>query len=265
MRVAIGVSYDGSGFDGWQSQPSRNTVQDKLERALGAIACAPVRIAGAGRTDAGVHATAQVAHFDTSADREVQAWVRGTNTHLPDSVAVQWAVPVEDDFHARFSARGRSYRYLLYNHPVRPSVFAGRCGWYHGRLDEGAMAQALEAVVGEHDYSAFRAAECQAKTPVRTIDKASVARSGDWICFEFTANAFLHHMVRNLVGCLVYVGAGRHPPSWMEQVLRSRDRKLAAPTFASGGLYLCGVRYDPQWSLPGFPDQLPFLRQGATS
>ena len=265
MRVAIGVSYDGSVFEGWQSQPSGNTVQDQLERALGGIACHPVRIAGAGRTDAGVHATAQVAHFDTDADREAQAWVRGTNSRLPDAIAVQWATVVDDEFHARFSARARSYRYLLYNHPVRPSVLAGRCGWHHARLDERAMGEALQSVLGEHDFSAFRAAECQAKTPVRTVEAATVVRQGDWICFEFTANAFLHHMVRNLVGCLVYVGSGRQPPAWMGQVLGSRDRRQAAPTFAAGGLYLSGVRYEPQWVLPGFPAQLPSFTQGAPS
>lgn len=258
MRIAIGISYDGSLYEGWQSQPSGRTVQDHLERALAQIAGVPVRIAGAGRTDTGVHAVAQVAHFDTDAVRPESAWVRGVNAHLPDEIAVQWALPVEDDFHARFSAFERSYRYVLYNHPVRHGVASHHAGWFHRPLDVGAMCTAAAALVGEHDFSAFRSSECQARSPVRQLHRAEVMRRGPFVLFDFTANAFLHHMVRNLVGCLVYVGKGAHRPEWLGEVLAGRDRRLAAPTMAAAGLYLTGVRYPANWQLPGFARMMPF-------
>ncbi len=250
MRIALGIEYDGSGFAGWQSQPLGNTVQDVLERALAAVAGRAVRTICAGRTDAGVHATAQVVHFDTDVVRPESAWVRGVNTHLPPPVAVTWAKPVDEDFHARFSARARHYRYLLLNRPVRPALSASRVGWFHHPLDLGAMEDAAGCLLGEHDFSAFRAAECQAKSPVKTIYTISIARQGDLFSFDFSASAFLHHMVRNLVGALVYVGKGKHPPAWLAEVLASRDRSRAAPTFAAAGLYLSGVDYDGRWQLP---------------
>jgi tRNA pseudouridine38-40 synthase len=259
MRIALGVSYDGSGFNGWQSQPSGNTVQDHLERALGSIAGSSVRVSGAGRTDTGVHALGQVAHFDTDASRRDQSWVRGANTYLPDSIAVQWALPVADDFHARFSAVARRYVYLLYNHAVRPSLLARKAGWFHAALDVEAMRVAAARLVGQHDFSAFRAAECQAKTPVRTLSALDVSRRGDYVVFELSADAFLHHMVRNLVGSLVFVGSGRRDGAWLEGVLASRDRSQAAPTFAADGLYLAEITYDSRWSLPAFPRIMPFL------
>ncbi len=258
MRIAIGVSYDGSPFEGWQSQPSGRTVQDHLESALAQISGEPVRIAGAGRTDSGVHAVAQVAHFDTGADRPESAWVRGVNAKLPDEIAVQWALPVQGDFHARFSAFERSYRYVLYNHPVRPGIASRHAGWFHRPLDVEAMRFAADVLVGEHDFSAFRSSECQAKSPVRQLHRAEVTRRGPWVLFDFTANAFLHHMVRNLVGCLVYVGKGGHPPQWLGEVLEGRDRKAAAPTMAAAGLYLTGVRYPANWQLPDFARMMPF-------
>lgn len=258
MRIAIGIAYDGTAFDGWQSQPSGNTVQDHLERALSAIADTRIRLSGAGRTDAGVHACAQVAHFDTEAIRPDSAWVRGANSALPPAVAVQWSMPVPGTFHARYSARARSYRYMLYRHGVRPSVFAGRTGWFHGTLDVEAMRRAAGMLTGEHDFSAFRSSECQAKNPVRMIESAAVRTRGPYVIFEFTANAFLHHMVRNMVGCLLYVGKGSHSPEWILQVLEGRDRRLAAPTIAASGLYLTDVRYDPQWQLPAFARMIPF-------
>lgn len=258
MRIAIGVSYDGSRFDGWQSQPSGNTVQDHLEQALAAVADTPVRVAAAGRTDAGVHAVAQVVHFDCGAEREASAWIRGANAHLPPEVAVQWAVPVAEAFHARFSALARSYRYVLYSHAVRPAISARYVGWYHRPLDLADMQQAAALLLGEHDFSAFRSSECQAKTPVRRMESASVRAHGPYVLFDFTANAFLHHMIRNLVGCLVYIGKGKHPPSWVAELLESRDRRLAAPTISATGLYLAGVRYDPRWSLPVFARMMPF-------
>ncbi|MDO8933039.1 MAG: tRNA pseudouridine(38-40) synthase TruA [Rhodocyclaceae bacterium] len=251
VRIALGVEYDGSGFAGWQSQSHGNTVQDALEKALTAIADHPLRVVCAGRTDAGVHALGQVVHFDTTADRPDSAWVRGVNAHLPPQVAVGWARPVAAEFHARFSARSRTYRYLLLNRPVRPALLAGRCGWFHRPLDVAAMRAAAACLVGEHDFTAFRAAECQAKSPVKQLYRADIATEGEFVLFEFHANAFLHHMIRNLVGSLVYIGKGKHPPQWLAELLAGRDRSRAAPTFDAAGLYFAGVEYDPCWQLPG--------------
>jgi len=252
MKIAIGIAYDGTGFEGWQSQPSGNTVQDHLERALAGIAGASIRLAGAGRTDAGVHACAQVAHFETEAIRPESAWVRGVNTLLAQAVAVQWAAPVADDFHARYSAVSRTYRYVLYNHPVRPALHHGRVGWFHPPLDADVMRAALAHLSGEHDFSAFRSSECQAKSPVRTLRSWAIEQHGAHFSFEFTANGFLHHMVRNIIGCLVYVGKGKYPPDWLAGVLAGRDRRQAAPTFSPDGLYLADVKYAPGWKLPAF-------------
>lgn len=253
MRVALCLEYDGSAFRGWQSQASGGTVQDALQAALSQLAGHPVNVVCAGRTDAGVHATAQVVHFDCSAERPLTAWVRGANALLPDSVAVRWAHPVPDTFHARFSARGRRYRYVLLNRPQRPALAQRRVGWYHGTLDLAAMQAASLSLLGEHDFSAFRAAECQAKSPIKTLREARVRRIGDYVLFDFEASAFLHHMVRNMVGSLVYVGKGRYPPSWIADLLAGRDRRVAAPTFAASGLYLSGVAYEDAWGLPPPP------------
>lgn len=249
-RIALGIEYDGAAFHGWQSQPHGKTVQDALERALAEVAGARVRLACAGRTDAGVHALAQVAHFDSAVARPDQAWVRGTNAHLPKAIAVRWAQPVNNEFHARFAARSRSYRYLLYNHAQRPAFNAGRVGWYHRPLDAEAMRQAARLLLGEQDFSAFRAAECQARSPVKTLHQAEVARQGDMIVFDFCASAFLQHMARNIVGALVAVGAGKQAPEWIAELLQQRNRTLAAPTFSPAGLYFCGVDYAPHWQLP---------------
>jgi tRNA pseudouridine38-40 synthase len=259
MRIAIGVSYDGAGFNGWQSQPSRNTVQDRLEDALARIAGMPVRIAGAGRTDSGVHALAQVAHFDTGAERPESAWVRGTNAFLPQQIAVQWAASVPEVFSARYSARSRRYVYLLYCHAVRPALLAAKAGWYRAPLDLDAMREAASCLIGRHDFSAFRSSQCQAKTPVRTLGSLSITPHGPYVRFDVTADAFLHHMVRNIVGCLVYVGSGRQPAAWLAGVLDSRDRRRGAPTLAADGLYLAEVDYEPHWRLPPFPRIMPFL------
>lgn len=250
MRIALGVEYDGSAFRGWQVQPGGGTVQDALQDALQKIAGVKIKVACAGRTDAGVHATGQVVHFDTNVGRPLTAWVRGVNTFLPPAVAVRWAQAVPEDFHARFSARGRRYRYILVNRAQRVGVWHGRVGWYHHALDVKVMQLAADRMLGEHDFSAFRAAECQARSPVRTLRRFDVRRSGDGVIFDLEADAFLHHMVRNLVGSLVYVGQGRHPAQWMDELLQSRDRRLAAPTFAADGLYLVGVEYEPHWGLP---------------
>lgn len=250
FRIAIGLEYDGSRFLGWQTQPGGGAVQDVLERGLAAIAGDAVAVTGAGRTDRGVHASAQVAHFDTKAVRPETAWVRGVNAFLPESIAVLWSRPVDAGFHARFSAIARTYRYRLINRPVRPAIAARLAGWYYAPLDLGAMRSAARALVGEHDFSAFRAAECQAKTPVRTIHSVDIEQHADEIDFVIRANAFLHHMVRNIVGSLVYVGAGRQPTPWIGEVLASRDRNKAAPTFGPEGLYLEKVEYDAKWQLP---------------
>jgi len=258
MKFAIGVSYCGAGLEGWQSQPSGNTVQDHLERALSDIGGERIALTAAGRTDAGVHASAQVAHFDTDVDRPESAWVRGTNSLLPAGIAVQWATQVAEDFHARYSALSRTYRYVLYNHTVRPALLAELAGWFHLPLDLEKMREAATWLTGEHDFSSFRSAECQAKSPVRLVESATIRASGSYFLFDFTANAFLHHMVRNIVGCLVFVGKGKHPPEWIKELILARDRSLAAPTFSAEGLYLFSVRYDARWNLPTFASMMPF-------
>lgn len=250
MRVALGIEYAGSSFCGFQSQPSGCGVQDALQRAVTAIAGQPITVVAAGRTDAGVHAALQVAHFDTTADRPRSAWVRGVNAHLPATVSVLFAQPVADDFHARFSATARHYTYLLLNRPERPGLFATRVGWYHRPLDAVAMHTAAQALTGAHDFTSFRAAGCQAKSPVKTLRHAAVSTHGDLLRFDFTANAFLHHMVRNIVGALVAIGAGRMPVIWMAELLAARDRTRGAPTFAADGLYFAGADYDARFGLP---------------
>jgi tRNA pseudouridine38-40 synthase len=252
MRIALGLEYDGAAFCGWQTQPSACGVQDHLQKALSQFAAAPVEVTAAGRTDTGVHAVAQVVHFDSPVTREPGAWVRGTNTYLHEAARVLWAQEVPEDFHARYSARARTYHYLLLNEPVAPAILRGRVGWYHRPLDAQVMAQAATLLLGEHDFSAFRDAECQAKSPVRHVTEARIERRGNFLVFTFRANAFLHHMVRNLVGSLVYVGARKHDPAWIGELLDARDRRRAAPTFAPDGLYLAGVEYDRAFALPAF-------------
>ena len=263
QRWALGVEYDGAAFHGWQTQAPTTqvvnglpigstlpTIQGALQSAISHIADAPVQIVCAGRTDAGVHATGQVIHFDAPVERPDSAWIRGVNALLPDSCAVRWAQPVAQDFHARFSATGRRYRYILLNRPERPAIFAGRAGWFHRPLDAASMAVAAQSILGTHDFSAFRAAECQANSPVRTLTDARVGRQGDWLVFDFAANAFLQHMIRNLVGALVYVGKGAEPVTLMATLLAQKDRKLSPPTFMPDGLYLTAVDYDAVWGLP---------------
>ena len=250
MRFAICIEYDGSSFQGWQSQAHGQTVQDHLETVLSAIAGDPIRTIAAGRTDSGVHALAQVVHFDATAQRPLQAWVRGCNALLPGAIAVRWATPVGEGFHARFSALSRSYRYVLLNRPVRPAIQQGHVGWYHRQLDVARMNEAARNLLGEHDFSSFRSAECQAKTPVKTLHQAEVARHGDYLIFDFRATGFLQHMVRNVVGALIWIGSGKQPQDWMAELLAARDRTLAAPTFAPDGLYFTGVEYAAVWQLP---------------
>lgn len=250
MRIALALEYDGRGYCGLQSQPSGCGVQDALERALAEIARRDVRIVAAGRTDAGVHATSQVVHADVPDDRPLTAWVRGVNAHLPPTAAVLWAHPVPDDFHARYAATARHYAYALLARPERPGLLTGRVGWYHRPLDVAAMRAGAALLTGHHDYSSFRAAECQAKSPMKTVHRLDVSASGDLVRFDASADAFLHHMVRNVVGALVAVGAGKAKPGWIGELLAARDRTKGPPTFAPDGLYLTGVDYDASFGLP---------------
>jgi tRNA pseudouridine38-40 synthase len=259
MRVALGIEYNGNGFCGWQSQPNRLGVQDALEAAIEKIALAPIRVHAAGRTDTGVHALMQVVHFETTVLRPTTAWVRGVNTHLPRSVRVLWAHEVRDDFHARFSAVQRSYQYVLLSQPHSSAIQHDRVGWYHLPLALAPMQQAIAYLRGEHDFSAFRASECQAKSPVRNLSVAEVRQVGGYFIFDFSANAFLQHQVRNMVGALIYVGVGKQSPESIQRLLNQADRTQSPPTFSPNGLYLSGVSYGPQWGLPISHRQLTLL------
>ena len=237
-------------------------MQDTLEAALEKFCLHPMPTTCAGRTDAGVHATGQVAHFDTDISRELFSWVRGVNAFLPASIAVRWAAEVEggdDGFHARFSATARTYHYVIYNHPVRSPLWSGRAGWVFRPLDADAMMQAAQHLIGEHDFSAFRAAECQALSPVRSMYAIQVRRNRELVIVTLRANAFLHHMVRNIVGSLIQVGSGNRSESWIAELLAHRNRELAAPTFSPDGLYLAKVDYDARWAVPDATDILPFI------
>lgn len=259
MRVALGISYRGQAYLGWQSQPQGRTVQDHVEAALSRFAGETMRTVCAGRTDTGVHAIHQVVHLDTEIDREPFSWVRGTNTYLPMDIAVQWCAQVPVHFHARNSARSRRYAYVLLESAVRPAVEAGLVGWIFRPLELAAMQEAAQMLIGEHDFSAFRSSECQANTPIKTLYELSIERKGHYWRFEFEANAFLHHMVRNLMGVLLAIGTGAKPPNWAAEVLISRDRNCAAPTFAPQGLYFLGPRYDESFDLPRHVAALDWL------
>ncbi|MGH8274609.1 MAG: tRNA pseudouridine(38-40) synthase TruA [Gammaproteobacteria bacterium] len=250
-RIAAGVVYDGTDFIGWQSQREGRSVQGEVERALTRVAAAPVAVTAAGRTDAGVHASAQVVHFDTASERSERNWVLGANRHLPPDVAVRWARVVPEGFHARFSAVARAYRYLIYESVVRPVLDRRRCAWVHERLDLAAMQKAAEPLLGEHDFSAFRAAGCQAHSPLRRLDRFELRHEGGILRVEVEANAFLQHMVRNIAGSLILVGRGRKPPAWIGEVLAGRDRRRAGPAAPARGLTLMGIRYPAGFSLPG--------------
>jgi tRNA pseudouridine38-40 synthase len=250
-RIALGLAYDGSAWQGWQTQPHGQTVQDALEAALGKFSGTgqPVPTVCAGRTDTGVHAALQVVHLDTPLERRDESWVRGVNAFLPAPIVVQWARHVPDDFHARFCARSRTYVYLLWRGRVRPALWAGRAGWCFQELDIGAMREAAASLLGEHDFSSFRSSQCQARHPVRTLHRLDIEERGAFLVFTLRANAFLHHMVRNLIGALLQVGQGREPASWMAGLLDARDRRLGAPTFMPDGLYLAAIEYPAQFGL----------------
>ena len=250
MRLALGISYNGQAYQGWQSQLSGQTIQDQLELALGKFSAHKVSTLCAGRTDAGVHGLMQVVHFDTRLDRTTSSWVRGTNSFLPRDIAVQWAHPVPDEFHCRASALSRRYAYVLLESPVRPSIDHGRVGWVFTPLDLGAMQQAARHLLGEHDFTSFRASACQALSPVKTLQSIDISQRGAYWRFDFEANAFLHHMIRNIMGCLLLVGQGKQQQQWLQEVLHKRDRDAAAPTFSPDGLYFLGPRYAAHWGLP---------------
>ena len=250
MRLALGISYHGQAYEGWQSQSSGRTVQDRLEAALADFTTQSITTVCAGRTDAGVHGLMQVVHFDTELHREEFSWVRGTNRFLPQDIAVEWAHPVPDDFHSRASAIARRYSYVALESKVRPSLDAGRVGWVFRPLDGEAMRAAAAQVLGEHDFTSFRASACQALSPVKSLNKFEITRRGAYWRFDFEANAFLHHMIRNLMGTVLVIGQGQQPPSWIGEVLRARNRDAAAPTFSPAGLYFLGPVYEPRWGLP---------------
>ncbi len=259
MRVVLRLAYEGGDFSGWQTQPAGTAVQDSVQSALARIAGHAAATVCAGRTDAGVHALAQVLHFDTTADRPDSAWVRGVNAHLPAGVAVQACRRVDDGFNARYSALRRSYSYLIYRGEHRHPLYASRAGWSFRELDVARMAAAARDLIGTHDFSSFRSSQCQASTPVRTMEKIEVREHGSLVAVELQANAFLHHMVRNIVGALVWIGMGRRSEQWLGELLVQRDRRRGAPTFAPQGLYLTGVEYPAQYDIGSWPPARPPL------
>lgn len=250
MRIAAGVEYDGRPYCGWQTQVGVRTVQEEVEKALSKVADHPVRVVCAGRTDTGVHAANQVIHFDTTATRSDYSWVRGTNTHLAESICLSWVKPVADHFHARFLAQRRCYRYIILNRPIRSAYLAGKVVWQHQSLDVIRMATAAQYLVGEHDFTSYRAQACQAKSPVRTMHRVDVSGRGEFIYLDVCANAFLHHMVRNIAGVLMTIGSGERPVEWTKEVLEFRDRKKGGVTARAAGLYLVSVAYSDEFNLP---------------
>lgn len=251
MRLALGIEYDGTAFMGWQRQthPGR-TVQGCVEAAISRVADHAVEVTCAGRTDAGVHATGQVVHFDTQAARPLYGWLLGLNSNLPVDIAVRWVQPVSGEFHARFGARAREYRYTILNRLTRPAVARLHCTWVHRPLDAERMQQAAQALLGEHDFSAYRAAECQARSPVRTLCRLDVRRAGEYIMIEAVANGFLQHMVRNIAGVLMAIGQGTHDTGWAGQVLEGRDRARGGVTASPAGLCFVAVNYPPEFGIP---------------
>ncbi|MEJ2362126.1 MAG: tRNA pseudouridine(38-40) synthase TruA [Gammaproteobacteria bacterium] len=250
QRIALGIEYDGSHYCGWQFQDHSPSVQEKVERALSKVANHPVRVSCAGRTDTGVHALGQVVHFDTDATRELHAWVLGGNANLPDDISVLWARSVSPDFHARYSAVRRQYRYVIFNRPVRPAILSGRVSWEYRPLTISLMQEAAKDLVGEHDFSSYRALACQAKSPLRTLYRLDVTRQGELVLLDLEANGFLHHMVRNIAGVLIKIGAGEAEPAWARAVLALRDRTQGGVTASPHGLYFVTAYYPEHFSIP---------------
>jgi len=258
MRYAIGIEYDGSAFRGWQIQHEEPTVQSSVEQALSRVADHDLRVTCCGRTDTGVHALCQVAHFDTHAQRTERSWILGVNSHLPAGASALWIRQVDEQFHARFSAFSRSYRYLINNRWIRPALDANKTSWCRSPLDTDKMQQAAQVLLGEHDFTSFRAKACQARHAIREIQAISVSRSGHMVQLDVTANGFLYHMVRNIAGSLIRIGVGDASPQWLGEVLEQRDRALAAPTATPQGLYFVGARYPGKYDLP--TESPPFPR-----
>ena len=252
MHIAMGIEYDGSQYHGWQSQPGLHTIQESVEKALSVVADSEIQVHCAGRTDTGVHATNQVIHFETDVERSVRAWVYGLNSNLPKDICVRWVKFVNKDFHARFSALSRRYRYIIYNNAIRPAVFRSSMTWQYRQLNHQLMHQGAEYLIGEHDFTSFRSVECQSNTPMRHVSAISVKRFNDIVVIDVTANAFLHHMVRNIAGVLINVGSGKKSPSWVKEVLDAKDRKLGAETAPPYGLYLVNVTYPQHFELPQY-------------
>jgi len=250
MRLALGVEYHGGSFCGWQRQKNQTTIQETLENSLSRVADHSVKTICAGRTDTGVHALGQVVHFDTDKNRPRHAWLIGTNTYLPKTISLKWVRVVDEDFHARFSAQARTYQYFIHNVPTHSALTAGNATWYRYSLDVTLMQRAAQYLLGEHDFSSFRSSQCESHSPVRLIEVISVRRLGQFIVIEVTANAFLHHMVRNIVGSLLRVGSGRASVTWMKDILLARDRRIAAETAEPDGLYLYQVRYSNRYDFP---------------
>lgn len=253
MRIAIGIEYDGTAYNGWQRQRTGIGIQARIEGALSSVADETVEVTCAGRTDAGVHASGQVAHFDTRAERSDRSWLLGANTALPDDIGLRWVRKVGDDFHARFSATARRYEYRILNRLVRSPLYRHRAWWVHQPLDDRAMHEAAQQLLGEHDFSAFRAAGCQAKSAVRELTSISVSRDDDWLIIDVAANAFLQHMVRNITGTLVAIGSGDETVGWAREVLDSRDRTRGGIAAPPHGLTLVGVQYPEAFGLPSEP------------
>ncbi len=249
MRIALMVEYDGSQYHGWQAQTGLHTVQQVLEHALSQVADHEVSVVCAGRTDTGVHATNQIVHFDCTSERTIRAWIHGANSFLPKDVCVKWGREMPESFHARYSALSRRYRYVIYNAPIRPALLRSNVTWQYRPLDHRLMHEASQCLLGEQDFTSFRSVECQSKTPMRNIHSLQVTRQGDLISIEISANAFLHHMVRNIAGVLIAVGSGRRSVSWVTDVLLAKDRKLGAETAPPYGLYLVGVVYPPEFGV----------------
>ncbi|EKO3929866.1 tRNA pseudouridine(38-40) synthase TruA [Vibrio fluvialis] len=253
MRIALGIEYDGTQYYGWQRQREVKSVQEELEKALTVIANHPVEVQCAGRTDAGVHGTGQVVHFDTTATRKMVAWSMGANANLPKNIAVRWAKEVPDEFHARFSATARRYRYVIYNHMFRPGIMSSGVSHYHGELDVERMHRAGQFLLGENDFTSFRAVHCQSRSPWRNIKHLNVTRHERYIVIDIKANAFVHHMVRNITGSLIAVGRGEQEPEWIQWLLEAKDRRLAGATAKAEGLYLVDVDYPEVFDLPKAP------------
>ncbi|QBR84341.1 tRNA pseudouridine(38-40) synthase TruA [Legionella israelensis] len=259
MRIALGVEYDGSQYHGWQAQAGLHTVQQVIESALSKVADASVSVICAGRTDTGVHATNQVIHFDTEKERTTRSWIHGANSFLPKDVCIKWAKEMPEDFHARYSALSRRYRYIIYNGPIRPAILRSAVTWQYRQLDHRIMNEAAQHLIGELDFTSFRSVECQSKTPMRNVHQIKITRSADLVIIDITANAFLHHMVRNIAGVLIAVGSGKRPAKWVREVLLAKDRKLGAETAPPYGLYLVNVVYPDRFSVVKPPPGPLFL------